>query len=184
MLAQLLSLVPFLLPLATALPTTTNHTLVPRFNPNYVDPVRGSCKTKHLINEWQFHNGVDRICNHLFRPADKPAVDTVGVASTRSVVFTIDVPAYDNNKPLRMVYEIKVENNLAYTEMRVNESECRRGFTDVLNESFLGINYCVVDGTEDVLFQGGTFERAMTFQGNQPGKQIFDVRLRRDQYPE
>ena len=84
---------------------------------------------------------------------------------------TVELPAYDNNEIIKWVYKIRVQRDWGEGATEVTYDMCKEKFANILSEGKLGQEYCVVDGTEDVLFQGGKREEDL----NKYGQIVYEV---------
>ncbi|KAF1995370.1 hypothetical protein P154DRAFT_538854 [Amniculicola lignicola CBS 123094] len=155
-----------LTPSALAIPT--NITLTPR----YSTPVtKGSCKTLSLPLENEYNTGVSSFCSTYF---STPQI----VTSSQFIVSTVILTAYDKQL-LNWVYKVSVDcpgENCFENPQQVDYKACKDSLEDLLSEGQLGEEYCVVDGTEDVLFRGGKREGAKDRFRN---KVVFESRRRK-----
>ncbi|KAH7109258.1 hypothetical protein B0J11DRAFT_512915 [Dendryphion nanum] len=155
----LFTLLTTLIGLAFASPLTARDALFPRQR----DPA--SCRSTRLITEATYNWGVSGFCSN-FLPTDANPNPAKTITTKEPLIFTMVLPAYD--KPatqMDWVYKIAVGTgnyaNKAFITHSVDYETCQRKMKEVLSEGKLGDDYCVVDGTEDVLFKGGKLEEVL-----------------------
>ncbi|KAF2009449.1 hypothetical protein BU24DRAFT_467827 [Aaosphaeria arxii CBS 175.79] len=130
--------------------TTTTHAH-PLNHPLHAR-AEGSCSTTHLPTESTYLSTIPLFCRHFSPPAK--------ISTSSPVTLTYTLPSY-SSPDVNWVYKISIPrkgDNEASTE--VNEGDCVARMGEVLTEGKLGGAYCVVDGTEDVLFKGGSADVA------------------------
>lgn len=137
----------------------------------------GSCTNKHLPIEWYYNLGVMSFCN-TFNPSESDPNPKKTITQGEDYVYTVTLGAWDDNQPLNWVYKISVQDigDGFQAPQDVTYEKCVRKMKEVLSEGQLGNHYCVVDGTQDVLFQGGTTEEVI-----KPwGKLVFESRKKNE----
>jgi hypothetical protein len=114
--------------------------------------------------------GVQGFCNAFEKTKDNPMGARL-ISLPRPLVFTQVLNSYEDGKPLPWVYKIHIKNEGTMPpDQWVTHEKCVRKFKEILSEGKLGNEYCVVDGTKDVLFQHGKIEEQISTLG---GKLVF-----------
>jgi hypothetical protein len=156
---------------AAVIPDTniTSQTLVARGE--------GSCGDTSLPIEWMYNMGVYGFCDAFEKSPDNPiGIKAIPVANP--LVFTQVLKDYKTNKDLNWVYKIWVKGEGTYPPSQwCTYEKCVRKMKEILSEGQLGREYCVVDGTKDVLFQSGRIEEPIRALG---GKLVFESYRRSD----
>ncbi|KAF2181086.1 hypothetical protein K469DRAFT_752942 [Zopfia rhizophila CBS 207.26] len=137
----------------------------------------GSCKTRHLITEANYYLGVNSYCDMFFKPGGRKDPITKRIDSKHPLLGTVELPAYDDKKTMRWTYIVKIEDSgpmLVPTD--ITYDMCKSKFTQIMKEGKLGGSYCVVDGTQDVLFKSGRVEERFP----RWGKVVYQARQKRE----
>lgn len=131
----------------------------------------GSCGNTDLPIEWMYNDGVRGFCNAFEKTPDNPTGNK-SIPLANPLVFTEVLKSYKTGEDLPWVYKIHIKNEGTYPPAQfVTYKECMMKMKEILSEGKLGREYCVVDGTEDVLFQSGNNWRAIRALG---GKLVFE----------
>jgi hypothetical protein len=135
----------------------------------------GSCDDFNLPMEWYYNLGVGSFCS-TFHPTAENKNPGIQVDSDEPYVYTVELQNYKDNAKLNWVYKIWIDTEGTQRQIQwVDYDKCMRKMKEILSEGQLGKAYCVVDGTEDVLFQAGRLEEKI-----RPwGKLIFESYRRR-----
>ncbi|KAF2275344.1 uncharacterized protein EI97DRAFT_434199 [Westerdykella ornata] len=123
----------------------------------------GSCKDLSQPIEWQNNMGVHYFCQH-WNPTPENANPSKEIKIHEPEVWTIYLNDYKGTTQIPWVYKVWISctkgtaSTCTAAPRSVTHEQCVRKMKELLSEGKLGNEYCVVDGTEDVLFQHGRIE--------------------------
>ncbi|KAF2741838.1 hypothetical protein M011DRAFT_314917 [Sporormia fimetaria CBS 119925] len=142
--------------LAMAIPGSNERNVTSAFT-RLTKRADGECTNLNLPTEEEYDRGVWTFCMHWDPDESHTSTDRF-INRHRPVRWTIGITSYEG-KILNWVYELWLNGmDRPMADQLITKEKCIRKMSEILSEGELGKQYCIVKGTETVLFQGGKFD--------------------------